>query len=204
LASALARQGEYEKATALLGPLMASGRTPEVRTEARRVLTELTKMRAARATGAAANPITPFVAAPLDTSIPKPPGVSTPPPIDAASPAETPREAEPASRFLLRDVQRGERRVLGTFDAVECVNGIIVLRVTSNGRTLALRAVRLADVDFISYRSSAPGEVTCGPQKSRALAYATYRPDASVDGIDGVAVAIELLPDDFVPPNPPH
>jgi cytochrome c-type biogenesis protein CcmH/NrfG len=204
LASALARQGEYEKATALLGPLMASGRTPEVRTEARRVLTELTKMRAARATGAAANPITPFVAAPLDTSIPKPPGVSTPPPIDAASPAETPREAEPASRFLLRDVQRGERRVLGTFDAVECVNGIIVLRVTSNGRTLALRAVRLADVDFISYRSSTPGEVTCGPQKYRALAYATYRPDASVDGIDGVAVAIELLPDDFVPPNPPH
>ncbi len=31
LAQALARQGEYEKATALLGPLIASGRTADMR-----------------------------------------------------------------------------------------------------------------------------------------------------------------------------
>ena len=37
LAQALMRQGEYNKATALLGPLIASGRTTNVRADARRV-----------------------------------------------------------------------------------------------------------------------------------------------------------------------
>ena len=45
-------------------------------------------------------------------------------------------------------------------------------------------------------------EVNCGPQKTRARVYATYRPVAAA-GIDGQAVAIEVLPDDFAPPNRP-
>jgi hypothetical protein len=60
----------------------------------------------------------------------------------------------------------------------------------------------LADVDFISYRSSTPSEVNCGPQKGRDRVYATFRPAAARNGIDGQAVAIELLPDGFAPPNP--
>ena len=108
------------------------------------------------------------------------------------------------SGLLLRVVQPGEQRLLGTLDAIDCVNGTVVLRVTSNGRTVALRARQFADVDFISHRSSTPSQMNCGPQKSRERVYATYRPDAAAGGIDGLAVAIELLPDDFVPPNPPR
>ena len=197
LAQALVRQGEYEKATALLGPLLASGRTPEVRTEARRVLSDLADKRA-RAKGIA-TPSTP-----VGASTPMPPGASTPPPIDVDRPAENRRAGDRASGPLLRAVQPGEQRVLGTLDAIDCVNGTIVLRVTTNGRTLSLGAKQFADVEFISFRSSTPGEINCGPQKSRDRVYATYRPDAAAGGIDGVAVAIELLPDDFVPPNLPR
>lgn len=59
LAQALMRLGEYEKATALLGPLIASGRTTEVRASARRVLGEMADRRAALAKGVAVPPITP-------------------------------------------------------------------------------------------------------------------------------------------------
>jgi tetratricopeptide (TPR) repeat protein len=182
LPQALVRQGEYEKATALLGPLIASGRTTEVRENARRVLGDLANRRAALAAGAAAPPV-------------------TSPPLDADRLEEARRDGTRSSSLLLRVVQAGEQRVLGTLDAIDCARGAVVLRVTSNGRALALRATQLANVDFISYRSTAPGAVTCG-QKFRDRIYATYRPDAANSGIDGLAVAIELLPDNFVEPKP--
>jgi hypothetical protein len=125
----------------------------------------------------------------------------------AATPAaapENPRDGSRLSRPVLRVVEPGEQRVLGTFDALECVKGTFTLRVTSNGRTLALSAKQLTDVEFISYRSTTPGDVKCGAQKSRDRVYATYRPGAAAAGIDGVAIAIEILPDDFVPPNQPR
>jgi Flp pilus assembly protein TadD len=203
LAQALMRQGELEKATSLLGPLVAAGGTPEVRADARRVLGEIGNIKAARQAGAAAPLIVVSSAASLAMPpAPVPPGGSTASPIDEASLAEIRREAGRASGLILRRVETGEERVLGTFEAVDCINGDVVLRVASEGRVLALRAKQLADVDFISYRSSTPSEVNCGPQKGRDRVYATFRPAAASNGIDGQAVAIELLPDGFAPPNP--
>jgi len=61
-----------------------------------------------------------------------------------------------------------------------------MLRVrSSEGRSLALKAKQFADVDFVSYRSTPPGQVLCGSQKSRDRVYATYRPDNVATGIDG-------------------
>jgi cytochrome c-type biogenesis protein CcmH/NrfG len=203
LAQAFLRQGEYDKATAIVGPLMAAGRTSEIRAEARRILTDLGNIRAARAAGAAAPPIgAPVPASLVALPLPVPPG-GTAAPIDAVRLAEIRSEAERASGLLLRQVQAGERRVLGTFQAIDCVNGSVVLRVSSEGRSLALRAKALADVDFISYRSSTPGEVNCGPQKAPERVYATYRP-AAEGGVDGEAVAIEVLPDNFAPAEVPR
>ena len=183
LAQALARQGEYEKATALLGPLIAFGRTTDVRAQARRVLGYMADRRTALASSAA-------------------PPTITPPPLDTARPEGARGDGMRANVPLLREIQAGEQRVLGTLDAIDCANGTIVLRVTSNGRALALMTKQFADVDFISYRSTAPGSVSCGPQKSRDRVYATYRADAATRGIDGIVVAIELLPDNFVEPKP--
>lgn len=194
LAEALGRQGEYDKATTLLGPLIASGRTPDVRTNARRLLTDVVGRRA-REKPAADEP----VPVPASTSAPASPGTSTPKADDVVRTPEKPVEAERARGLLLRVVQAGEQRVFGTFDAIECGAGGFVLRVTSNGRTLALSARQLTDVDLISFRANPPDRAGCGPMKIRYPVYATYRPDGATAGIDGVAVAIELLPDDFVP-----
>ena len=46
------------------------------------------------------------------------------------------------------------------------------------------------------------GRLVVDLQKSRDRVHATYRPDAAASGIDGLAVAIELLPDNFVEPRP--
>lgn len=179
LAQALVRQGEYEKATTLLGPLIGAGRTSEIREEARRILGQVADIRNASATPPAA---------------PAPSPVETPP-------AETRREGTRAA-LMLRTVQPGEQRVLATLDAIDCATSGVVIRVSSEGRKLALKAKQFTDVDFVSYRSTPPGQVICGPQKTRDRVYATYRPDATAPGIDGVAVAIEMLPDDFVAPKP--
>ena len=205
LAQALLRQGEYEKATTLLGPLMAAGGTPEIRADARRVLTDIGNIRAAREAGATPPPLAESIAASLATPpAPVPPGGSTAAPIDEVALEEIRRQARRAGGLQLRLVLAGEQRVLGTFDAVDCVNGAVVLRVASNGRVLALETRQLADVDFITYRSNSSGEVNCGPQKNRDQVYATFRPSSTDNGIDGQAVAIEVLPDGFVPPNAPR
>ena len=201
LAQAQIRQGDYDKATALLGPIMAAGRTADTRAEARRVMTDVGNIRAAREAGAAPPSIRSSLMASLATPpAPVPPGGSTPAPIDEARLAELRSQAGRASGLQLRPVAAGEQRVIGTFEAIECVNGTVVLRVVSDGRVLSLRTRQLADVDFISYRSSAPSNVSCGPQPTSYSVYATYRPSAAgTAGIDGDAVAIEVLPDGFKP-----
>ena len=197
LAQALVRQGEFDKATALLGPLMASGRTPDVRADARRVLGSLADTRVARERVPDTPPVT-ARAATAPTAAPTPVQGTT----STTSPTDALRDGDRASGLQLRVVQAGEQRLLGTLDGIDCVGGLVVFRVTTNGGPRALMARQFADVDFISYRSTAPGRVNCGIPKTRDRVYATYRPDAEAAGFDGRAVAIELLPEDFVPPKP--
>ena len=199
LAQALARQGEYDKATARLGPLMASGRTPQMRADARRVLTEISDRRAAPA-----SVLRPAIAEiPAVAAAPAPQAPGGPLPADIPRLADLGADARRASGLMLRNVEPGEQRVLGRFQAIDCANGAIVLRIAGEGRVLSLRTKQLADVDFISYRSSAPGSVSCGPQPTGYAVYATYRPASGATGIDGEAVAIEALPDGFSPSDRP-
>ncbi len=74
----------------------------------------------------------------------------TSPPPDATTPEAVRRDGMRSSGLLLRVVQAGEQRVLGTLDAIDCAKGAVVLRLTSNGRALALRVRQFTDVDFIS------------------------------------------------------
>jgi cytochrome c-type biogenesis protein CcmH/NrfG len=200
LAQTFARQQDFRTAMDQLGPLMAAGRTAETRSEARRLMADLANRVNALSTpapsvAAAAGPAVAAPAAPA-RAVPVP-AASAPAAGDAVSAARG--SARPMAFGLdLRAVREGEVRVLGTFQAIECVNDTIVLRVAGEGRTLSLRTKVLADVDLISYRPNPPSRVGCGPVAGRPQVYATYRPSAS-GGVDGVAVAIELLPDGFVP-----
>lgn len=76
----------------------------------------------------------------------------------------------------------------------------MTLRIQADGRVLRLAAKQLSDIDFITYRTDTLGSVSCGPLAMPMRALVTYRArSATTEAIDGDAVAIELLPDDYQP-----
>lgn len=185
LAQALLQQGQLLRATDYLGPLVASGSSPEIRSDARRLLGETANRRARAASAQASEPARgPLPLASLST-------------LNTFSTNEAPR-----FRLDLRVLGDGETRVLGVFRMIECRQDQIVLHVDSEGRLLRIAAKQLAEVDFVSYRSETPGSVGCGALSSPLRVLATYRANApgAADTIDGIAVAIELLPDGYTPP----
>ena len=66
---------------------------------------------------------------------------------------------------------------------------------------MLLKAARFEAIDFISYRSTTPGTISCGPRRPAEDVYVTWRRDevAAPSGTQGIVVAVELLPDGFVP-----
>ena len=198
LAEELARQGHYEEATGHLGFLVARGSDEETRNRARQSLARVAQMRNLEAARAAAR-----ASAALASASPASAGpVSTP-----AQPPATPPPArtESGGRFIpaLRPLGANEQRELGVFRAIQCRQGSLVLAVQTPAGELNLTAARLSDIDFISYRTDTPGSVNCGPVPGLPPVLATYRPSAggSADGVHGEAVAIELIPDGYVPPK---
>ncbi len=118
----------------------------------------------------------------------------------AATAAAAGTTAAPRMILDLRDAGPGETKVLGTFQEVECAAGAVALVIQADGRTLRATARQLNEVEFITFRSDTPGAVNCGRLPRPLRAVLTYRPNASpTPQSSGVAVAIELVPDDFVP-----
>ena len=101
----------------------------------------------------------------------------------------------------LRPVRAGETRVLGVFESVGCGQDQVVLRVITDRGPVHLEAKAFSDIEFISYRPDPPKSVACGPAERTLRVLATYRPfeARSPAGIDGYAVAVELIPDNYTP-----
>jgi hypothetical protein len=92
--------------------------------------------------------------------------------------------------------------VLGTFAGVECTQGPIVLQIDTDSGVVRIAAARFDDIEFLTYRQDSPGSVPCGPQRPAYRVLATFRAGgASIAGANtpNRAVAIELLPDGYVP-----
>lgn len=142
LARALIGQGEHARATAELGPLLASGSQPGIRDSAREL-----------------------VGAIVDRG--------------------------------LRAVGPGETRIRGLFRSVDCRPDAVVLNIDQDGRIVRLSAAKLDSVRFVSYRKNAPSGVSCGLQPQALTVLATFRSaDLPASGVDGYAVAIEIVEDD--------
>jgi hypothetical protein len=123
----------------------------------------------------------------------------TPPPPRASDVTETKREPAPPPRnggliLNLRHVGSGETRTLGTLQAIECRReGVVIVLATPQGATRA-QAATLAAINLMTFRSTVAGSITCGPQTA-VPALLTSR----ADGARTIAVALELLPDGYVP-----
>lgn len=125
---------------------------------------------------------------------------------DGPQPAGPPAAPTARRRILdLRPVGTGETRVLGMFQAIECRaagDGRVALVVEAAGKVMRFAATGIGDVDFVSFRGDTPTQVNCSPFAKPYRALVTYRTDAIlISGADGTAVAIELIPDDFTPPQ---
>jgi tetratricopeptide (TPR) repeat protein len=192
LAQALIEQGELKRATNYLGPLLSRGSSAEVRNDARRLLADVgtRSSQAAADTPRQRNSERGIVAlsAAADVALP--------------SPLAPPRTLV---RLDLRPVKEGETRVLGMFRAIECPRtGGVILNVDADGKPFRLEAKRLSEIDFITYRTDQGGSVTCGALPMPQRVFATYRARAGAaapGATEGDAVAIELLPDEYLPPR---
>jgi FimV-like protein len=118
-------------------------------------------------------------------------GDSPPPP---SAPPPPPAAKNQGLMLQLRNVQSGEQRTQGTLQAIECGrSGVVVVIATPQGATRA-SAPSFASIAFVTFRSQAGGAISCGAQ-APAPALLTTRQE----GTRTIAVALELLPDGYVP-----
>ena len=199
LAHALILQHEYSRATTQLGPLVAHASRPEIRDQARRLLAVVSRSQNRGAADASqADAPSPADAAeprPLhDEPAPRDPGIE-----DARAGS---RARRMGSVPVLRAVKAGETRVLGAFASVDCSGNGLVLRIASDRGVYRLAARSFGEVEFISHRENGPRSIACGDQRPSYPVLATFRAAAQPDrGVDGDAVAIEVVEDDFLPPR---
>lgn len=202
LAQALAVAGDYQGASTYFGLLTARGSRPEIRDAARQALARVADARIAAmrlVTTADDSPASDVAA----SDVTAPPSVTTsvgP----SGGPPGPPRETMAQGAYVpsLRIVKTGETRVLGTFSAVECRQGAVVLLVDTAGGPVRMAAASFSDIELLTYRQDSPSGVACGSQRNAYRVLATFRtetPPIAAAGTPNRAVAIELLPDGFVP-----
>ncbi len=111
--------------------------------------------------------------------------------------APTQPEAAPVRTATFRIPRPNETRAEGKLIAIDCAPGAIVVHIDTEDESLRLSAAGVETVQFISYGGSGPKALTCGSAEPASRVFATYiESDATnqAAGIDGRAVAIEVLP----------
>jgi tetratricopeptide (TPR) repeat protein len=110
---------------------------------------------------------------------------------------------EPSLERFLRKPQKGERRVQGFLDRVDCTPGTITFSVDATGQRLTLHASRLERVRFVTYTDEVGREMTCGQRRPPNSVVVTYLPlkDSRMRS-DGEMVAVEFVPPGFQLHNP--
>jgi hypothetical protein len=111
-----------------------------------------------------------------------------------ARPSGSPAETAGTFRPIFREIQTGEERMEAVLERIECVaSGTIVFHIRTASGAGRMPALRMADVEFITYRDDLSGNVSCGPLKPPLAVYLTSRSDAGKPDTQ-IAVAIEFLP----------
>jgi len=122
-------------------------------------------------------------------------------PTEPREPATNPMSESDYLRESLRPVEAGETRIQGLLVKLDCNNsGVAFFVIQSGDRLYKIRATALGNVQLISYVKGA-AQLGCGVRKDQENVVITFRPtndpkDAKAK-IDGDAIAMELVPQDF-------
>jgi len=165
-ASLRAAAGEFAAARSLLSLLLTPRFPPDVRDNARRLMGQVVRREQALAAGRA-------------TTL-EPPASSS----SGASPAAAPE----GTVAVFRRPNRGEQRIEGTLEKIDCAqNGMDTLVLRADGELKRFVAAAFSDIDFVSYRNELTGSINCGDRKPADVVYVT-------PGVTGRPVAVEFPP----------
>jgi tetratricopeptide (TPR) repeat protein len=181
LARILLLQRDTKAARNVLGPLVARGRTPEIRKVAREFL-RISAEIDAKASSSNPDAVEKPLPAVREAPAPSEPATGVPPP-----------EIIPE----LRPVGANETRILGQLTAIECGGPGVVLVIESESGIVRIVGPEMSRIEFISYRQDLSGEISCGPQAGTPPVLATY---SSENGGERTLVAIEFIPPGYRPP----
>ncbi|HKP38468.1 MAG TPA: tetratricopeptide repeat protein, partial [Pyrinomonadaceae bacterium] len=130
------------------------------------------------------------------------------PPVQNPDETGTAGEKKPMSpseylQDVLRKVEEGQERIQGLFLKLECDNkAVAYFIVKAPDRLFKIRALALDKVQLTAYTADAGSEISCGERKTPENVVVTFRPVKDPKDqrakIDGDAVAVELVPKDFV------
>jgi tetratricopeptide (TPR) repeat protein len=101
---------------------------------------------------------------------------------------------EPSLESFLRKPQKGERRVRGYLNRVECAPGTVLFFVDAGGESLTFHATRLERVRFVTFTSDIGREMVCGQRRPPNSVVVTYRP---LKEFNGEIISVEFVPSDF-------
>ena len=190
-AELFANARDFASARAVIGPLMTPLYPEDVRNSARRLMGGLVdfeqSLSAARSRASAPG-------SNAGTPAPNEPSRSIAvPDADAGKPVDLRGQGRFVPDF--RRVQAGEQRIQGLLERIDCPpdGGPARFVVRDASGVTALPVLRMADVDFISYRADLTGGVQCGPFKEPMRVYVTVR-EGPAPAREKVVVAIEFLP----------
>ena len=116
---------------------------------------------------------------------------------------EQPGSASDTLQDALRPVEAGEQRVQGLFIKLECDNKAVAYFVVQVAdRVYKIRATSLERIILIAYTTDAGSQLGCGNRKTPENVVITFRPVSDPKDqkakIDGDAIAVEIVPKDFV------
>lgn len=116
---------------------------------------------------------------------------------------EQPGSVSDTLQDALRPVEAGEQRVQGLFIKLECDNKAVAYFVVQVAdRVYKIRATSLERIILIAYTTDAGSQLGCGNRKTPENVVITFRPVSDPKDqkakIDGDAIAVEIVPKDFV------
>jgi tetratricopeptide (TPR) repeat protein len=117
---------------------------------------------------------------------------------NAAAQENSANEKEPSLERFLRKLQKGEQRLQGFLNRVECRQEKILFSIDAGGQMLTLQASRLERVRFVTFTPEVRGEISCGQRRPPNAVVVTYRTAREArTRSDGEMVAVEFVPSDF-------
>jgi hypothetical protein len=101
----------------------------------------------------------------------------------------------PGARLFLRITLADERRSFGTLESLNCRGQDVEFVVRTNEGTVRASG-RFGEIRVITYREESVGDLRCGQDTRSLPVLLTWKP---ADGESRRAIAVEFLPDGFVP-----